>query len=362
MKLRQLITILLFSLLVFSLLAACNLSQPKPVWIFIDGKPNLETPVEWLANNKDQIFAGNAHSIYAIDKATGKEKWHYKTDNQQLTPPVIFKDKLYFGVMYGELQTMDIASQKIVDQYPMKASPECAPILADNILYIGGIDGTMNAINPETMLPIWQFTINHGVIGSVKSPVVANNVIYFTAVDKFLYALDAKSGELMWNYDLGNYGDTPAVGQNLVIAGSQDHKVVALDAAKGEVRWQFQEFNDNKSGSPIYPTIVGNTVLFNYANYNFYGLELTTGKVLWKFKTNGQDQEEALINNNRVFVTDGISIFQINVADGKELWKISPIKDSAANDTILPVSNMLMVDDMLIYGGAQGHVVAVKSK
>ena len=81
----------------------------------------------------------------------------------------------------------------------------------------------------ETGGPVWS------------SPVMTDGVVYFGGLDGFVYALDASSGELKWRTEIGGrFYSSPGVKDGRVFIGSNDGCFYALDAAAGEVLWKHR--------------------------------------------------------------------------------------------------------------------------
>src|SRR6478672_1733206 len=78
----------------------------------------------------------------------------------------------------------------------------------------------------------WKFATGDRV---VSSPVFANNVIYFGGDDGNIYAVNADTGAQQWKYPTGApVPTTPAVADGTLYAGSYDGKFYALDAKTGQ--------------------------------------------------------------------------------------------------------------------------------
>jgi len=80
----------------------------------------------------------------------------------------------------------------------------------------------------------------HSVVGPViASPVVAGGVVYIGGADGYLHALDAGSGREVWRFAVGAelVNTTPAVHGGLVYMGASGAAFFALDRRTGRPRW-----------------------------------------------------------------------------------------------------------------------------
>src|SRR5262245_40319643 len=83
----------------------------------------------------------------------------------------------------------------------------------------------------------WKFSTGERV---VSSPVWSDGVIYFGGDDGNVYAVEATTGRQIWKQATGGpVPSTPAVVGGTVYAVSYDGKLYALAAKTGAVRWKF---------------------------------------------------------------------------------------------------------------------------
>jgi hypothetical protein len=95
----------------------------------------------------DTVYFGSVDTyVYAVDAATGKEKWKFETDRWITSSPAV----------------------------------------AEGIVYIGSLDSRLYAVDAFNGKEIWRFKTD-GQIGA--SPVLAYNLIFITSGDSHLYAL-----------------------------------------------------------------------------------------------------------------------------------------------------------------------------
>jgi eukaryotic-like serine/threonine-protein kinase len=224
-----------------------------------------------------------------------------------------------------------------------------SPVSQDKVIYFGGDDGNIYAVDSETGRQIWKRTTGGP---APCTPAVANGMVYATSYDGKFYALDAKTGAIKWKFategerrfeakgihglqpksqtiadQFDVYLSSPVVVQGAVYFGSGDGHLYALDAATGDLKWKFKT-GDVIHASPAY----ADGVLFvgSWDSY-FYAVDAATGKEKWRF----HGGEDALIHNQVGFqssaaVVDGVvyvgcrdsHLYALDAATGKEKWKI----------------------------------------
>ncbi len=225
-----------------------------------------------------------------------------------------------------------------------------SPVWDRNILYFGGDDGNVYAVEAETGRQIWK----HATNGPVPStPTVSEGTVYVTSYDGKLYALNSKTGAVKWKFATagerrfeakGLHGllpanqtiadpydvflSSPVVAQGAVYFGSGDSNFYAVDAGTGELRWKFKT-NDVVHSSPAFADGV---LFFGSWDSYFYAVDAATGKEKWRF----HGGEDNLIHNQVGFqssptVSGGVvytgcrdsNLYALDAATGKERWRFN---------------------------------------
>ena len=147
----------------------------------------------------------------------------------------------------------------------------------------------------------YDFDTNRGL---EATPIVVDGVMFATGSWSRVYALDARSGELLWQYDpqvppewavhaccdVVNRG--VALWQGSVFVGTLDGRLVSLDAASGAVNWSVQTTDRGEpytiTGAPR--VVKGKVIIGNGGGeYGVRGYvsayDAATGELSWRFYT-----------------------------------------------------------------------------
>ena len=162
-------------------------------------------------------------------------------------------------------------------------------------------NGRINTSNVKRLHAAWIFQTE--VKESLEtSPIVVNGVMYVTTSFSHVYALNAQTGEELWHYKpalgpITTYCCGPnnrgvAVSEDKVYLGTLDGNLVALDAKTGNKVWQ-SDVGDPELGysETMAPTVVKGKVLIgtNGGEYGIRGFvkayDANDGKLLWTFNT-----------------------------------------------------------------------------
>jgi len=225
-----------------------------------------------------------------------------------------------------------------------------SPVFKDNVIYFGGDDGNVYAVDAETGRQIWKRATN----GPVPStPAVADNTVYIGSYDGKFYALDVRTGALKWKFATegerrfeakGIHGwqpknqtiadpfdiflSSPVVANGAVYFGSGDGNLYALDSRTGDLRWKF------KTGDVVHasPALADGVLFFGSWDSYFYAVDATTGKEKWRFHAG----DDPLIHNQVGFqsspaVANGVvytgcrdaNLYALDATNGKEKWRFN---------------------------------------
>jgi outer membrane protein assembly factor BamB len=167
--------------------------------------------------------------VYALEAATGKEKWRFFNDLSWVnSTPAIADGKVFFATSDSSLyHVVDAANGKSIVRQQGKAWMFSSPSVVGDVVFIGVLNGTLEARDAKTGDLLWDFKIdkskeNDGWVltserkfnepflfrsnwreaplvandrqirvgGIYSSPLVVNGVVYFGSADGFLYALE----------------------------------------------------------------------------------------------------------------------------------------------------------------------------
>jgi outer membrane protein assembly factor BamB len=84
-----------------------------------------------------------------------------------------------------------------------------------------------------------------------------------------------------------------------------------------QLAWKFKAMNDFVAS----PVIEHDIIYIGSIDSNMYAVSLTSGKMIWKFKTAGQIRSTVCINGNDLFFMSGDGIYCLDKTKGKQLRK-----------------------------------------
>jgi outer membrane protein assembly factor BamB len=186
-----------------------------------------------------------------------------------------------------------------------------SPVLSGSLLYCGGLDSILHAIDATTGKEVWHFRTG----GEIRSTVcISGELLYLNGGDGMVYTMKKRDGGLLWKVNIGEerkndfadyFQSSPVVRDGVLYVGSGDGRFSAIDANTSRVLWT------STTGGSVHstPAIDHGKVFFGSFDGSVYALNGADGGQVWKFKTvghryfpRGEVQGSPAVFGNLVFV------------------------------------------------------------
>lgn len=262
-----------------------------------------------------------------------KIKWEFKTSKPIFSSPVISENIVYFGGNDSVLHAVNIESGKEEWNFRTYGEIRSNACIDGDFLYLNGGDGTIYKFEKRSGNIVWKFKTK----GEKKvdfadyfhsTPVLNYEILYFGSGDDNFYAVDSKKGKEIWKFKTGNaVHTTPAIANNKVFFGSFDGYVYALNLQKGKLIWKFKTVGHkyfptgDVQGSP---TVFKNLVFIGARDYNFYALDQEKGFSHWNKAFSRGWALNSSISDSALYIgsADERVLIAAHPETGTELWKI----------------------------------------
>jgi outer membrane protein assembly factor BamB len=261
------------------------------------------------------FVAGYDKHVYALDEASGAERWTAATGDRVRPSPAFADGRVYVASWDGNVYALDASTGEVRWKTPVGDSFPVSPVVADQTVYFGTTDGYVQALDAASGKVRWN-TLTNGAASA--APTVADGVLYI-GTEGHVYALDAPTGTVRWSKDIGGQAwSSPAVADGRVFLGNDDHSVYALRAETGEVSWT------TPTDGAVYssPAAGGGLIYFGSDDKNVYALDAGSGEVRWKTPTGGRVHSSPAVADGAVYVGsfDGF-LYALGATDGAVRWK-----------------------------------------
>jgi outer membrane protein assembly factor BamB len=278
--------------------------------------------------------------VSAFDATTGKPIWKRSLGSHVEASPAFYRGNVYIGGLNGKLQALDAATGAVRCTFTV---PVNAPATTPGQLVSSPVVGTVDGTGSTVFIGDAGFHIT-------GTPDDSDNGGHFWAVT----GVGNRAGgcRKKWSYNKwpnkGTNGtqtgvwDEPALVKNasgrwVVLFGTSnpDQSVYALDAVTGSRLWRFQTQNrgpdeDIGAGPTIGPPgangFADGVVYIDGKDGVEYALDLSTGKQIWSFTLGpGSDLaksiSEAALSGNTLVVCYATSVFALNAKTGAVIWE-----------------------------------------
>ncbi len=231
-------------------------------------------------------------------------------------------------------------------QFRGESGISAPPIAADGLIYAGGNNGDLYALDARTGQEVWRFKTG----GEIKlAPAVTAATVYVVSDDGFLYALDRRSGLELWRAQKDSrFSFGPLLAAGLVLVGAEDGSLYALEAETAQEKWQF------KAGNVILPqaTVAGETLYVGSQDHYLYALEVETGREKWRFDAGNWLSAPPVEVAGLVYVgSHSENLYVLEAATGRELRRYP---------TGLAVrTSATLAEGMIYFGSYDGYLHAV---
>lgn len=306
---------------------------------------NRTDKIEPEAEEPIYVYINTVQYTFAFDANDGKKIWQFERAGlSEITSPTIAGNVVYvtgYEVVYG----LDAYTGKVVWESSPVRSPSTSPVVKDGVVYVGTIDRMLYALELKSGDKKWEFESSY----IVCSPTVVNDDIYFTDTNSILRCLDKNTGKLKWETPdfNGTIRSNPVYYNNSILAGLNT-SFVSLEAKTGKLNWRFQSDGEVLSSPVIYD---GKVFFGSEYSYSVFSVDISTGKKVWSLKSTGNSQafSSPYIKNDTLFMgfING-RFYSLNADNGNIHWEIdvkemigysSPV--AAGNSVYLPTEGSL---------------------
>jgi uncharacterized repeat protein (TIGR01451 family) len=194
----------------------------------------------------------------------------------------------------------------------------------------------------ENLTLLWKKNIGSGTHGRAQ-PVVVDNVVYQGFLDGRFLAMDGDTGETEWSFQTGGpITGAAAVSQGRVYFGSWDGRIYCRNAATGAEIWTYDTQDLGSSPAVMRGRIkapillVEDTIYVGATNRRFYALDASSGDLRWRYAAEANIESSAAYAKGRVILMTEVGYdpdlpagkqvalmgIALNVADGSVAWQV----------------------------------------
>lgn len=234
-------------------------------------------------------------AVRAIDAESGEVKWKKSTNPENNDEKAIGggialeRGVLYATTGFGEVVALDAQNGTILWRRSVSNPVRAAPTVAQGRVYAVTIDNQLSALDARTGNILWQHSggsENATLMGASSPAVVGDNVVVAYSTGE-IYNLRAANGRALWSYALtspAQVGALPAIADIRglpVISGGRVYaighsgRMAAIDQRTGDRVWEVD------LGGIQTPLAAGDAVYALGNDAQLAAIQASTGRVLW---------------------------------------------------------------------------------
>ena len=312
------------------------------------------------------VFVGcYDHNVYAVDLATGAERWRYSTGAPVYGTPCVAQlpsgplvlvgsgDRTFYA-LDGRDGTKVWAHQLVQWRASVGRALLASPALFEHdgkpaVLLCAWVydrsaaspleEASALAYEAATGRLLWRLPLG---TSALASPAAFRQAGGWRAMvgggDGKVWALDLDQGKVLWRIVLrGEVVATAAIAEvgrgsgpsSMALIGSRYGELHALDALTGRTLWSFRAQRAIDSSPAVAEVDGALTAFFGSHDQSLYAVSAQTGDLLWRFHTKGDVYSSPAVFHSGerpliAFTSGDDRLYVLDARTGSEVWSTSP--------------------------------------
>ncbi|MFA9393071.1 MAG: PQQ-binding-like beta-propeller repeat protein [Prolixibacteraceae bacterium] len=303
-----------------------------------------------------KIVVGSTNGTLYCLNMKGDSIWGFKTDNSIEAPALIDNGTVYFGNLSGWLYALDLKTGAKKWEYKTDNQIMGSPTLFKNgnqtILAVGSYDYYLHGVDAKTGKGLWKYESDNFLN---SAPAMNNGVAVFGGCDGFLHLVNMKTGVSEGKIEIATYvASSPAIDGTLAYIGDYDGGFSCIDFPAKNIKWRYENTDSNLPFIAS-PSVVGNKIFIGSRDKFMYCFDKNNGKVLWKKNTGSRIDASTIANSKQVLLINMRGdIMLLNNTGGSTVWNYQ-LGTSAINAPAV-------VENAIVIAGSDGNVYLLSSE
>ncbi|WP_293743629.1 outer membrane protein assembly factor BamB [uncultured Acinetobacter sp.] len=268
------------------------------------------------------IIGNRKGELFALDQATGSQKWSAKLSGAILSPSLIQSGRVITIANDGTVFAHDAVTGQQVwayklpnVQFSLRGQP--APVrLDERTVVVASANAYVYALDVISGVPRFQrrVAVSDGrsdiqrLIDVVGDPVVAGQYLVTTSFQGQVTTTDLATQRVVWSEDASSTNSAEVSGDKVFVS-TADGKLKAYNLATGELLWQNEELLNRQLSNPV---MLGQNLVVGDLDGVIHLIDPNTGKLIGRTKTSGEVRSLRVIDNQLYVATrkGALSIWQ----------------------------------------------------
>lgn len=269
------------------------------------------------------VIVGNAKGqLFALDQATGEQKWTTQLTGALLAPSLIQAGRVISVSNDGTVFAHDLATGQQVWTYnlpnvQLSLRGNAAPVPVDaRTVLISSANAYVYALDVLTGVPRMQrrVAVSDGRSDIQRlndvdgDPVVAGQYLITTSYQGQVTMTDLASQQVVWSEDSSSTQRPEVVGNGVFVAQT-DGKLVAYEISTGQKLWENDSLLNRQLSNPV---MLGQDLIVGDLDGVLHMLNPATGELIGRAKTSGEVRTLRVIDDQLYVATrkGALSIWQ----------------------------------------------------
>ncbi|WP_180171740.1 outer membrane protein assembly factor BamB [Acinetobacter sp. YH12023] len=269
------------------------------------------------------VVVGSAKGqLFALDQATGEQKWTAQLTGALLSPSLIQAGRVISVTNDGTVYANDVATGQQTWTYNLpnvqfSLRGMAAPVSLDaRHVLIASSNAYIYVIDALSGIPKMQrrVAVSDGrsdvqrLIDIDGEPTVAGQFLITTSYQGQVTALDLASQQVIWSNDASSI-QRPEVAGNGVFVTQTDGKIVAYEITTGQTLWENDQLLNRNLSNPV---MLGQDLVVGDLDGVLHLINPATGELVGRSKTSGEVRSLRVIDNQLYVSTrkGALSIWQ----------------------------------------------------
>ena len=268
------------------------------------------------------IIGNRKGELFALDQATGSQKWSAKLSGAILSPSLIQSGRVITIANDGTVFAHDTVTGQQVwayklpnVQFSLRGQP--APVrLDERTVVVASANAYVYALDVISGVPRFQrrVAVSDGrsdiqrLIDVVGDPVVAGQYLVTTSFQGQVTTTDLTTQRVVWSEDASSTNSAEVSGDKVFVS-TADGKLKAYKLVTGELLWQNEELLNRQLSNPV---MLGQNLVVGDLDGVIHLIDPNTGKLIGRAKTSGEVRSLRVIDNQLYVATrkGALSIWQ----------------------------------------------------
>lgn len=316
---------------------------PRLAWRFDTGGEVYSSPA--IADGL-LFVAGKDGILYALDAASGAERWRYQISAYVTrSSPAVVDGTVYIGGGFG-VHALDAATGQQRWSVPIKYAGQASPTVAGGLVIVTSQEGWIYALDAGTGEGAWRTATDGLVFGA---PAIVDDRVVYATDEGIVNSVELATGRQVWRATVpGAIFASPAVLGSTAVVTTQAGTTVALDMADGAQRWTFAH-----GGSE--PALASDgLIVIGAGDGGIYGIDPASGTQRWAYPSGKRDISAPVLAQAVVLTGAGDTLLALDPATGTARWYF------LAGGVI--ETSPVAVDGHVFFGSRDGFVYAVTDR